>query len=316
MLNKQIIGIISVLVCEILFGFSYLFTKTITDTISPISLLSWRFIFAFIFFSFFVLLGVIKVNFKGKGITKLIALAIFHPTFYFIGETVGINLTTASESGTIIASVPIVTILCSALILKKLPTRYQIAGVTLTVIGVVVIVLAKGLEATFNPIGYLVLFLALISYSLYSVFAEKTVEFTSAEKTYVMIALGAIVFTILAVLENHTHGILQEFLLLPFMNKDFLGAVIYLSLGCSVIALLLGNVAISTIGTNRTASFVGISTSVSVIAGVIILKEGFSFYQGVGTILVLGGVYLANMDLSREKVIKLEKPLKNSLRNP
>lgn len=285
------------LICEVLFGFSYLFTKSITDTVSPINLLSWRFIFAFLLINLCVLTRIIKVNFRGKAIRKLLVIAVFHPVIYFIGETVGINLTTASESGTIIASIPIVTILCSALVLKVLPTKLQVTGVTLTAAGVVIIVLAKGVEVTFNPIGYIMLFLALISYSLYSVFAEKAIEFSSAEKTYVMIALGAVIFTMLALVENTRAGTLREFIHLPFKNMEFLITVIYLSLGCSVIAFLLCNIAISCIGTNRSASFVGVSTTVTVIAGIIILKEEFSLLQGVGTILVLGGVYLANMKL-------------------
>ena len=115
--NKTIIGVLSVLVCEVLFGFSYIFTKTITDTISPIDLLSWRFIVAFILINLCLATRIIKVDFKGKKVLKLVIIAVFHPTFYFIGETVGINLTSASESGTIIASIPIVTIICSALVL-------------------------------------------------------------------------------------------------------------------------------------------------------------------------------------------------------
>lgn len=309
MKNKAIVGVLAVLVCEVLFGFSYLFTKSITDSISPMSLLSWRFIFAFIIINLCVLTGIIKVNFKGKAIRKLLVIAVFHPVFYFIGETVGINLTTASESGTIIASIPIVTILCSALVLKVLPTKLQVTGVSLTAVGVIIIVLAKGVEATFNPIGYIMLFLALISYSLYSVFAEKAVEFSSTEKTYVMIALGAAIFTILALFENITAGTLQEFILLPYTNKDFLITVVYLSLGCSVVAFILCNIAISCIGTNRSASFVGVSTMVTVIAGIIILKEKFSLFQGIGTLLVLGGVYLANMNLGKEEeTIKMDFP--------
>ena len=116
---------------------------------------------------------------------------------------------------------------------------------TTTAIGVIIIVLAKGVEATFNPTGYLTLFLALISYSLYSVYAEKAVEFSSVEKTYVMITLGAVMFTILALIENATGGTLQEYIQLPFTNRDFLITLMYLSLGCSVIAFLLCNIAIS-----------------------------------------------------------------------
>ncbi len=286
-------GSLSAIFCEVLFGFSYLFTKRITDSISPMTLLSWRFIFAFLFLNICMVAGIMKVDFKNRSISSLFFVAIF-PVLYFIGETIGINLTSASESGAIIACIPIVTLSFSALILKKIPTRLQVTGVSITAIGIIVIVLTKGMEATFSPIGYIMLFLAVTSYSLYSIFSEKAVEFTSTEKTYAMIALGTVVFTLIALIENLNSGTLKDFFVLPFTNFDFLIAVLYLSISCSVVAFLLYNLAISYIGTNKSASFVGISTIVTVIAGIVILKEKFTLIQMLGATLVISGVYLAN----------------------
>lgn len=293
--EKILFGSLCAVFCEMLFGFSYLFTKRITTSISPMTLLSWRFIVAFLFLYIFKLTGIIKLDFKNKSTSSLFFVAIFQPVLYFVGETIGINLTSASESGTIIACIPIVTLLFSALLLKEIPTKLQVTGVSITATGIIVSVLAKGMEATFNPSGYIMLLLAVISYSLYSVFSEKANEFTSTEKTYIMIAFGAVTFTIIAFIENLKSGTLKEFFILPFSNIDFLIAVLYLSIGCSVVAFLLYNLAISYIGTNKSASFVGISTIVTVIAGIIILKEKFTILQFIGTVLVIGGVYLANV---------------------
>lgn len=293
--EKILFGSLCVIFCEVLFGFSYLFTKRITDSISPMTLLSWRFIVAFLLLNICKIAGIIKLDFKNKSISSLFLVAIFQPVLYFVGETIGINLTSASESGTIIACIPIVALLFSALLLKEKPTKLQVTGVSITAIGIILSVLTKGMEATFNPIGYIMLLLAVISYSLYSVFSEKAIEFTSTEKTYVMITFGAVTFTIIALIENLRSGTLKEFFILPFTNLDFLIAVLYLSIGCSVIAFLLYNLAISYIGTNKSASFVGISTIVTIIAGIIILKEKFTILQIIGTVLVISGVYLANV---------------------
>lgn len=112
-----------------------------------------------------------------------------------------------------------------------------------------------------------------------------------------MVAAGAIIFTAIAIAQNISAGTLVEYIKLPFTNRDFLQAILYQGLGCSVVAFFLSNVAIANIGTNRTASFVGISTAVSILAGVFILNESFSSVQAAGTILIIGGVYLANAAL-------------------
>ena len=59
-------------------------------------------------------------------------------------------------------------------------------------------------------------------------------------------------------------------------------------------AFFLYNVAIAKIGVNRTSSFVGVSTVVSIIAGVLLLGENFSAYQIIGVIIIITGVYIAN----------------------
>ncbi|WP_245157046.1 DMT family transporter [Anaerovorax sp. IOR16] len=297
--KKVIIGIICVLICELLFGFSNIFTKRITNLISPVTLLSWRFILAFIVLNLCVCLRIIKLNIKGKSIKPLLMIAIFQPILYFIGETFGIQFTTASESGTFIACIPIVTLICSALILKEKPNKWQIIGISITAIGIMCIVLIKGMEASFHPIGYFMLFLGVLSYSLYAVFSQKAADFTDIDKTYVMIALGAVFFTLIALIENGRAGTINDFILLPITNIDFLVAILYLGIGSSVLAFLLYNIAISHMGTNKTASFAGISTIVAILAGVIILNEPFSFGQLIGTVLVIGGVYIANINVDK-----------------
>jgi len=294
-------GVMCAVACQVLFGFSFLFTKKVTLSVSPMVLLSWRFIVAFLLFTACAAAGVVKLDFKGKSLVPLVCVAVFQPTLYFIGETFGIKLTTASESGTIIACIPIAVLISSAVFLKEPPTKRQIAGVSIAAAGILVIVLTKGMEATFNPLGYAMLMLAVLSHSLYSVFSQKACRFTSVEKTYVMVAFGAVIFTAAALFESLMTGTTAYYLMLPFKDTDFLVSVIYLGLGCSVAAFVFYNAAISSIGTNRTASFIGISTVVTVIAGIVLLKEEFSMLQRAGTALVIIGVYIANSAALKRK---------------
>lgn len=293
--EKLVFGIICAILCEILFGFSFLFTKNVTNTISAMSLLSWRFTVAFVVFNLCVLTGIVKLNLKGKPLKPLFLIALLSPVLYFIGETLGIKFTTASESGAFIACIPIAALVSSAIVLKEKPSRLQAAGIAITTAGILLIVLSKGLDSSLNIFGYLMLSTAVITYSLFSVFAQKAAQFTSVEKTYMMMGFGAVVFTIIALVENAAAETLGKFISLPLTEGSFTVALLYLGIGCSIIAFLLINTAIAIIGTNRTASFVGICTVVTIAAGVVVLKESFTVFQVVGTVLVLGGVYMANI---------------------
>ena len=143
-------------------------------------------------------------------------------------------------------------------------------------------------------IGYVSLLIAVVSYAAYSVSVEKASCFTEAEITYSMLVSGAVLFVFLAVVDALMNGNIAELAMLPFTDMSFFSAVLYQGLGCSILAFFLSNAAISRIGVNRTSSFIGVSTVVSILAGAIFLHEDFSGYQMAGAAIIIAGVYIAN----------------------
>ena len=225
----------------------------------------------------------------------MLLVALFSPVIYFIGETIGITHTTASESGIFLACIPVVSLLASTVILHKKPSKRQVLGILITLVGVLVTVLVVGISSSLSVVGYLFLVIAVISYALYSVFVQKASDYTEVEITYVMLAAGAVVFTILSIAESFFKGNLNLLLILPLKDTNFLIAILYQGIGCSVIAFFLSNMAIARIGVNRTSSFIGVSTVVSIISGAILLQESFSIYQIIGAIIIIIGVYISNI---------------------
>ena len=290
-----LVGIVCALAAQVIFGFSLIFTRAITLTVTPMTLLSWRFIVALIIFKACILMRIIKIDIKGKPLKPLIALAFLNPFLHFVGETFGISNTSASEAAVFISIIPVATLILSSLLLKETPTKLKILGISFSVAGIIVIMSVRGLSAIFNPFGYIMLFMACVSYALYAIVVQKEESFTSAEKSYVMTAFGAFAFTMIAVVENGINSTLITFAMLPVTNFDFLVAILYLGIGSSVVAFLLYNTSIAKIGATRAVSFAGISTIVAIIAGVTILQESFTFLQGVGAALVISGVYMVNV---------------------
>ncbi|MGN0714898.1 MAG: DMT family transporter [Anaerovoracaceae bacterium] len=296
--NDILIGCGCAFACELVFGLSYIFTRQITAQVSPFALLGWRFFTAFLVMSVCAKVGILKIQLKGKSLKPLLKVAFFSPVIYFTGETLGIQSTTASESGAMLACIPVVSLAASALLLHEPPSKKQITGILITLAGVLVTVFAAGSSSSFSAFGYGMLTLAVLSYALYSVCAEKAQNdgtYSGAEITFAMLAAGAAVFGCIAVLEAVFHDSFGELIRLPFSNVSFLAAVLYQGIGCSIIAFFLSNVAIGKAGVNRTSSFIGVSTVVSIVAGVLLLEENFTALQVAGTVLILTGVYVANV---------------------
>ena len=289
------VGILCAIGCETLYGLSYIFAKQATAWASELALLGWRFFLAVLVMRLCVLLGFIKVNLKGKPLKPLLLVALCSPCIYFIAETIGISHTTASESGVFLACIPVASLIASTLILKEKPSNMQLIGILITLAGVLITVFAVSAASSLSVVGYMFLLAAVVSYALYSVFVDKAAAYTGAEITYVMLLSGAALFVLLAVAEAGSQGTLSELMRLPFQEHDFLIAILYQGIGCSVLAFFLSNLAISKIGVNRTSSFIGIATVVSILAGALLLQESFTGYQIAGAIVIIAGVYTANI---------------------
>ena len=292
--NRVLTGSLCALGCEVLYGLSYLFTKQTAETAGTPALLGWRFAIALAVMSLCVALGFIRIRLKGKRLGPLLRVALFCPCLYFIGETVGIRETTVTESGVFLACVPALSLLASTVILKKKPTKRQIVGISITFLGVMMTVIAVGISSSLSPLGYAALMLAVAAYALYSVFVDLAADYTGAEITYVMLCSGAAFYGLLAIGEAAAQGALQELLTLPARNGTFLAAVLYQGVGCSVAAFFLSNAAIAKIGVNKTSSFIGVSTIVSILAGALVLGEPLSLGQMAGAAVIVAGVYTAN----------------------
>lgn len=280
--------------CEILHGMSYAFTKQSTGSAGVFYVLGWRFLIAAALMTVCIAAGLVKVRFRGKPPMPLLSVIFLCPCVYFLGETLGIKRTTSTECGVFVASIPVISLIASALILKKRPTALQVAGILITLAGMLACVAAAGLQSSFSPTGYLFLSVAVISYSLYFVCVDKASAYTGAELTYAMQLSGAALFTALALAEAARDGDVEGLALLPFRDKEFLAAVLYLGIGCSVFAIWLSNLTVAKLGVNRAASFIGVATLVSVLTGTLALHEPFTRPQIVGAVLIVLGVYTVN----------------------
>jgi drug/metabolite transporter (DMT)-like permease len=68
-----VLGSLAALGCEALYGLSYIFTKQATNAASPIALLGWRFLIAFVVMSVLILLHVSQSRFQRQKVAPLVA---------------------------------------------------------------------------------------------------------------------------------------------------------------------------------------------------------------------------------------------------
>ena len=276
------------LVGNVIFGFSFLFTRLALGYASPYVLLACRFALAFLVMTLLLLTRRAKVRLRGKPWPALLLLGLFQPVLYFFGENYGVLYTSSTFSSVLISLVPIVTMVLSSCFLKENATRRQIVFSMVSVLGVVIIT-SDGNFGGNQLKGVLLLLLAVLSSSAYYLFTRKLSDnFTPFERTYMMFAVGLLVFLSLAV--GQTHGDFAPFAT-ALRTPVFLWAILYLGILSSVIAFFLINYANTYLPVTRTSIFSNVITVVSVFAGVMFLHEAFSPLSFCAAAMILIGVW-------------------------
>ncbi|WP_315114561.1 DMT family transporter [Clostridium intestinale] len=294
-IDKKIIPYFTALITNIIFGLSFLFTKKALMVSNPITLVAFRFLLAFIIMSLLIAFKVIKVNYKNKPMKWLIVLAIIEPIIYFIFETYGLQRTSSSLGGLMIALIPIVVTILAIYFLNEKPSRKQVLSIILSVSGVVLIILMDGSKNSGNSIlGVLFLSVAVFSAAFFNIIARKiSKHFTAIEVTYFMMFLGAIFFNIVSVSNHVLNGSLSNYFE-PLKSSSFVSSILYLGILSSIVAYFLANFTLSKMEASKSAVFANISTIVSILAGVIFLKKNFHLYHTIGSAMILMGVWGTN----------------------
>lgn len=294
--KNDLIGMAAALTGCTIFGFTFVLTKHILNAgLSPYALLTWRLAIASLLLGALALAGVFKMNLAGKKPLRLLPVALCEPCVYFVCESYGIARTTASESGTIIALIPICVLILTRLIFKERHTKGQIAGVLLSVVGVIAVVVAKNFAASLSVSGYCWLAGAVLLAAFYNIGVRRmSNDFTSAEMTFITNLIGLGFFVVLTCAEGLIKGNFAAMWLLPLQQPRILIYILLLAAGASVGAFMLVIYAIGRIGPTRSSTFACISTVNSIIFGMILLGERMLPGQLIGAAMIIVGVWCAN----------------------
>jgi len=299
MKNKMVMATLAALGAQVIFGFSFMFTKISLGSASPLTVIANRYMMAFLGMSIAMLATKTKIKFD-KGIWKLIIMSLFQPVLYFLFETYGIKMTTSAFSSIMIALIPVVCMISGIFMLKEVPRPMQYVFTALSVIGVVIVALLGNKDGTVTPVGVILLLGAVLSSATYNITSRKiSGEFTAFERTYAQTIIGLVVFLVIAFFENIKA---PQNLVVNFINPQYFWSIFYLGIVSSVIAFILLNYANTHLPVAKTTVFSNITTVVSVFAGAVFLKENISDIMIISTAMIIIGVWGVQMLQVKKKV--------------
>jgi len=275
---------------SIIFGLSFLFSKQALIYVTPIGLIAYRFLFAWLTFLCLIIFKVIKINFKKSMIKYLILCGLFQPVIYFIGETYGLNLLGSGEAGLMIAMIPIFVVIFSAIFLKEYPTKVQYLFIFISILGVVIVQFRQFTNQN-QLLGFIFLFIAVIAASFFNItsryISKTTAPITS---TFFMTTIGAITFNLLYMIELLIKDDLSIYIT-SLAHIELIIPILYLSVVASLGGFFLVNTTLKHLPAHVSSIYTNISTVIAMLAGVIFLNESLTIYHYIGGLLIILGVY-------------------------
>lgn len=294
--RKVLWGTLAALCGNSIFGFSFMFSRVALQVASPFVMLMYRFCLAFAFMTVVVLWakktnrqGWLRFRLSWKETASLALLGLIQPVLYFLCESYGISMTNATVSGVIIALIPIVALAAGAVLLGEKPTWRQVLFSLLSIAGVVVMTLQQSSGGDIRPLGVVLLVGAVISGAAFNMLSRRlSGKFSALERTYVMMLVGAVIFTLLAVVECRQA---PAALLAPLRSGPFMLAMLYLSLLSSILAFLCLNYAATVLPVSKSTAFCNVTTVLSVFAGVVFLGESITLVSVIAAAVIIIGVF-------------------------
>ncbi len=273
-------------------GLSFIFSKSLLAHVTPIALIFFRVTLAS------VLLGICCWLFFPQPLREitrkewlnLLALSFFEPFLYFIFETYSLKVTDATIVSVIIATIPIFTVLMSVFYFKENLSAFNVFGVFLSVVGIVVMLLPEFSDVSFNPYGILLAFGAVAASVGYSYFIRTINDrFHSVFIVACQNVMGFFLFLPLFVVMHGAAGMRAQFaaLALPGVALN----IVLLTVFCSSLAFVLYVIALQKVGLARSNIFTNLIPIVTAVAAYFVIDEKFTLYKILGTLVVIAGVF-------------------------
>jgi drug/metabolite transporter (DMT)-like permease len=246
----------------------------------------WLILIPFTFKEIYKNLAYIKKNLLAIAFMGVITISTFNSVVYF-----ALNYTQVINAVLVLAIIPAVTIVLSALMKVEKSNIFQIFGLILSIIGVGSIIsngdIQRIVSLSFNN-GDLWMLVCVLSWALYSTLLKKNkFKLSQFSLIQIMVSVG-VIFLIPQYFYEQSIGLELNF------NKAFFLILFYVVVFPAIVAYYCWQKGIEIIGPNRATMFIQLMPLFSAVMAIIIFKEKFELYHFVGATFIVSGIYLSN----------------------
>ncbi len=272
------------LITVMVWGVTFVSTKVlITDGLDPAQIFIIRFAVAYLCTLLISHDIFLASNIKDE--VLMLVTGITGGSLYFISENTALSLTFAANVSLIICCAPILTIILGKILFNDLIKPLAWIGTIIAFTGVGIVVFGSSENYGINPWGDILTFVAALSWAIYCLLLKTlSRRYSNLFITRKVFGYGVITATLYYILTNEIHGF--------SITGSIIGNLLFLSIGASFVCYLMWNTSVKYLGAEKTSCYIYIVPLVTILASALILGEPVTITTLLGTILIIGGVFM------------------------
>ncbi len=286
--KHKILGHFGASISIVIWGLAFISTKVLLKNFTPSEILFFRFTFAWLLL-FILSPRPIRPQ-KDKSELLYAVAGLCGVTGHFMFLNTGLSYTLASNTGVIMAVIPMFTAIISYFLISRTSLcRNFIIGFFIAMAGVIIINFNGNFILNLNPLGDILIILSALAWAFYcnipTLINNQTLSLIRHTRKVFFYGL---LFMIPALFPGDFQLGIER-----FADSTALANILFLAFGSSAIAFLAWNSAVGILGSVKTATYLYFSPIVTIIASVLILREPLTWIAVCGTVLIIFGLAIS-----------------------
>ena len=287
MKNSNWSAYVGIMIAMTVWSCSFLFTQEALKSFNPITVVTLRIGLATAVLGLYGWMAGRLQKPRKQDVWLFLVGGAFQPFCYFICETYGLSMTSATVTSVVIATIPLFAPLVAWALLRERVTWMNMVGIVVSMAGVMMLVVEKG-DINVSVAGLLVLMGAVMSAAMYSTILRKIPsDYTNVSIVFWVHASSLIFF-------------IPTFLILdlknwgsqPIMPMSVISIVV-LAVLASVVSFVLFCYVVRRIGVARANAFNNVIPAITALAVWMIYGETIELMKWVGIVIVIVGLFVS-----------------------
>lgn len=296
MQNKRSLKVYAAVVLSMAcFALSFVWFKVANISYGPVTIVLFR-----LLISATLLFPILKISKRlvvpdRKDLGYLLLITFFEPFLYFMGESFGLQYLSSTVGSVIIATIPVVSPFAAYFFYRKKINFRNIAGIIISLVGVLMVIYEIGMGLTASPIGVILQFSAVFSAVGYTVVLHRiSQQMNNLSIIFFQNVIGAVYFFPFWFFFEK-----DQFLTTPY-NPDSFRAIIYLAIFASTLAFVFFTFSVRQIGLTKANMFTNIIPVFTALFAWIILGDQITLQKIMGILVVITGLFIAQLKFRKQ----------------